>query len=382
MVLSRLLVLAAALALMLALVGCSGGSRHDAVSSRAGVKPAPFAHAGAAPPTAAAEGLLVRAHEQGIFAVAGDQHQLVWEQGPLQGEEKGAKAETTLRWRALANGRTKILARPVNGLEGMAFAAGWAAYVVDRGDHSELLAVRGASGERTVLSEDMLAPPVARGDLLAWGEQQSGRQHVVVRDMADGRSWIAADLAPCSHGHCYRLDAVALADDGVVFSRGAIGPQPSIIMRRRFTGAPAQQTLLRGDPQPRLVPSSAGAAFTWSGHGLYRWDFESAKPKQVELPGMAAPVAFENGRWLYLRGNGCRPALVAQLPDGRTATVVAPPELGRWASRYADVCYELQSLSWAAATPLSAWALVREGFSQESCSDKGLVGVALASPSP
>jgi hypothetical protein len=76
----------------------------------------------------------VRAHEEGVFAVAGDQHELVWEQRPLQGEEKGEKAETTLCWRGAASGRTKIFARPVNGLEGMAFAAGWAAYVVDRGD--------------------------------------------------------------------------------------------------------------------------------------------------------------------------------------------------------------------------------------------------------
>ena len=134
-------------------------------------------------------------------------------------------------------------------------------YAKSAGREIRLVAVRHDGSDRTMLARSVVAPIASRGDLVAWAEQTRGLQRVVVRNMRSGHVWVAARMRPCSHGRCYRIDAVTLAEHGVVFDRGSIGSQPSLLVRRAFGGARAASVPIANDPQPDLAPSSAGALY-------------------------------------------------------------------------------------------------------------------------
>lgn len=103
----------------------------------------------------------------------------------------------------------------------------------------------------------------------------------------------------------YHIGAVALADRGVVFTRDASRPDTSLVVRRSFADARVSTVKIVNDPQPDLVPSSAGALYQAFGHGWYRWDFGQARPRRASFPANSAAqlLSYEHGRWFILTGD-------------------------------------------------------------------------------
>jgi copper transport protein len=235
---------------------------------------------------------------------------LLWE--TVAGEEE---SPTTLVSRDLRTRQTRVVARGVASQYGVAAPAGRPVFAT-ASSPTRLVLLRRA-GRRQILSRALIAPLAWRGNRVAWAEQAGRRQRVVVFDVARGRRWLAADLPACARGRCYRIDRVTLADDGVVFDRGAIGPQPSLVVRRAFSAPRADVMKIEHDPQPDLVPSSAGAIYYALGRGWYRWDFGQAGPRRVLGPAAAIsqPVGYENGSWAFTRPARC---------DGTVATGPSP----------------------------------------------------------
>ena len=230
---------------------------------------APAGGAAPAAPTASSTGpaIVDREQNRNLTPVVVSPQYLVWESAG--GEE--SSLIPSLRQLDLRTSRIRILVRGVVPHFGLASTTGWVVYAVGRG--STLVAVRHDGSRRTTLSRQLVAPIAARGEKVAWADQDATRQRVYVRDMSSGTRWLAADLPRCVGGRCYRIDAVGLADQGVVFVRGAIGPQPSFIVRRGFSDAKATRLAVPNDPQPDLAPSSVGALYYAFGRGWYRWDF-------------------------------------------------------------------------------------------------------------
>jgi len=170
---------------------------------------------------------------------------------------------------------------------------------------------------------------------VAWADQDATRQRVYVRDMSSGTRWLAADLPRCVGGRCYRIDAVGLADQGVVFVRGAIGPQPSFIVRRGFSDAKATRLAVPNDPQPDLAPSSVGALYYAFGRGWYRWDFGRPDTRLTRFRGARqTPVLLNEGDDWFVRVDaqckgGLQRAGARRHARRRLRRPPEPPALGR-----------------------------------------------------
>jgi hypothetical protein len=228
-----------------------------------------------------------------------------------------------------------------------------------------------------ILSDSLAAPLDSRGELVAWAEQAGARQRVVVRNMKTGRKWIAADMPRCAGARCYRIDAVTLADDGVVFDRGAIGTQPSLIVRRRFADARPTTTVLANDPQPELAPSSAGALYFWLRHGWKRWDFDARKPH----PAAAGEtrwwiVAYEHGRLLLRGGSQCRPRLIVRARGMPVQNVPVPASTPVSPRAFGPLCRLMTGFSWHGGRLVTAWAVIPR-ISLNAHTDVGLAGVVI-----
>lgn len=352
--------------LALVAAGCSGGAADES--------PPSLEVSGT--PTAIIEGGVVGVEPDGVMApVALDSDNLYWARGPLESDE----GVPLLLRKSLATGKVSTLAREPLRDFGLAAAAGWVAYATERGgEPPRLLAVRTDGSRSLTLSDALIAPIAARGSMVAWAEERGERQLIIVRDFATGRNWTAADLPRCDDG-CYRIDAVGLAEEGVVAVRGAIGAQPSYIVRRGFASPDFEQLEIPNDPQPDLVPSSAGALYYVLSKGWYRWDFGGGGPELTSFVGAAPPqlVRFEAGTWFVLENDECNQRLEAREPNGR-ATAAVPPETLRAAAGVDEhFCLQLAQLVWTGEQYLSAWFLVPLS-SVESHHDEELVGVLYA----
>jgi hypothetical protein len=308
-----------------------------------------------------------------VKQVAGDRRRLVWETGPLEGEN----SRTTLFERSLG-GRARPLVRNVSSSYGLGLASGWIVYAKG-GARTGLSAIRPDGSGRMVLSRWLAAPFAARGRLIAWIEQHGRQQKVVVRDMSTGRVRLTRMVPRCQHGHCYQLGQVMLADRGVVFTRDSTNPDLSWVVRIRFAGHVLTSVRIPHDPQPNLVPSSTGAVYYVVGRGWYRWDF-GQKPRGTPFP--ASPPApllgRERDRWFLSTRHGCDFGVIVLGADGRRRVVASPQRVRRLASSKSRFCVLLQAFDGTGRRPLTAWALVPPESSEEH-SDKGLIGVALAS---
>lgn len=306
-------------------------------------------------------------------ALAGDRY-VLWETAPPVEGGPPALLQRDLRTR-----RTSTLARDVASQYGLAPASDWVVYATATLP-PRLAAVRRQGGRRLLLSRSLVASVASRGDRVAWAEQDSLRQRVVVRNMARGKTWVAADLPRCDGGRCYRIDAVALADRGVVFARGAIGPQSSFIVRRAFSAPRSESIALPHDPQPDLLPSSAGAAYYALGRGWYRWDFGQARPRRTGFPitGSNQPIRYEEGRWFLLTHGRCGDRIAARLPNGRTVPVTTPQQVRAFAGVSADFCVTFAGLSWTGKQAVTNWVVSPPG-SAHSHSEEGLTGVIFPS---
>jgi hypothetical protein len=298
---------------------------------------------------------------------------LVFMSGELEAEE----VSPSLVGKSLGSARATTLARDVIPNFGVAAAAGWAVYATGGkpGKPPRLVAVKTDGTDRQVLTDSLIAPIASRGTAVAWAEQDGDRQRVVARDLATGSDWIAADIPRCSGG-CFRIDAVALADKGVVFTRGAIGAQPSYVVRRGFSEPKAQRLTVPNDPQPDLVPSSAGALYYVLSRGWYRWDFGERQPRLTRYTGAAPPqvLGFERDRWFVLRGGACAQRLLVLGTDGRTLTTTSPPAVSALAGAAKGDCVTLADLVWTGRQSLTSWFVVPPE-SEEHHENAGLVGV-------
>jgi copper transport protein len=263
----------------------------------------------------------------------------------------------TLQQRDLRTGATTVLARSVAAQYGLAATAGVLVYAT-ASVPPQLVAIRPAEGTRVVLSRRLVAPFAWRGDRIAWAELRGEQHRVIVRNLKTGAEWVASTIPMCDRGHCYRIDAVTLGRDGVVFARGAIGPQPSFVMRRRFSSAHPEELRLAKDPQPDLAPSSAGALFYALGRGWRQWDFAqaNASPVPVDEGQVEQPLMKEGGRWFVLRHDGCDDVVVERV-RGRTSVVGSPAAVRALSGAGKGFCAKFISLTWSEGRAVTTWGV-------------------------
>jgi hypothetical protein len=255
---------------------------------------------------------------------------------------------------------------------GVGATSGWAAFVAPYGSGKALFAVRHGTTRRVVLSTSIVAPVTSHGDRLAWAEERGGRQRVLVRTMTTQHTWVAADLPRCSGGYCYRIDFVTLSDKGVAFDRGAIGTQPSFVLRRRFNG-PLESTPTPGDPQPDLVPSDAGAFYFVLRRGWLAWNFGDRRPRATEAPQppKGQVLAVDKRGILVETGTSCHARLVFM--GGRRVQQFLPPKAA------GDVCAHVTGFSIQANRLVVGWGLLPK-LSLQLHSDEGVLGVLAIHP--
>jgi hypothetical protein len=277
----------------------------------------------------------------------------------------------TVEERDLLTAKTRRLAATSLPSLGVGSTSRWAVFAVPGATQALLVAVPHGGGRRLVLSRSLIAPVASHGERIAWAEGDATRERVIVRNMATGRNSVAADLPRCLGGDCYRIDDVTLADEGVVFSRGAVGPQPSVVMRRRF-GGPLEETAVPNDPQPDLIPSFAGAYYYAYARGWRRWDFGGTRPRAVPGPPAAAgeALALDRKGLLVQGGDTCHPTLVFRA-GGAPETFAAPRPQG--AKPFGHLCSIVTGFSLQPDRLVVGWALLPE-VSLQSHSDVGLVG--------
>ena len=270
--------------------------------------------------------------------------------------------------------KTTLVAAGLPAL-GVGATAGWAAFVAPYGNGQALFAVRHRTTRRVVLSTSIVSPVTSHGDELAWAEERGGRQRVLVRTMTTQHTWVAADFPRCAAGNCYRIDYVTLSDAGVAFDRGAIGPQPSFVLRRRFDG-PLESTAVPGDPQPDLVPSSAGAFYFVLDRGWFRWDFASRHPQLTAAPRPpTAQVLAVSARGVLVQtGTSCHAKLVF-MSAGRSQTLLPPKTAGATG----EVCAHVTGFSIEAKRLVVGWGLLPK-LSLQTHSDAGVLGILAIHP--
>jgi len=321
-------------------------------------------------------GPLVVARDRSVGPIAVSRDHLVWEEGDPE-----ARRGSTVFQREIKGGKVTRLAENAVPTFGLASTSDWVVYQTSqRTGSSGLAAVTHDGARRVVLTASVIAPIASRGEFVAWAEQDGERQRIVVRDMGSAKVWVAADMPRCERGRCYRIDAVELSDAGVVFVRGAVGPHPSVIVRRAFTAPEPEEVEVVGDPQPDLVSSEAGGLYFALLRGWYTWDFGDRRPHATRFSGSTPPqlVRYEAGSWLILARSGCQSRLERRSADGRSVELVTPAAVRAAARASEDVCIELSGLAWTGRQWLTAWSLIPPE-SQEEHIEAGLEGVLIAS---
>jgi hypothetical protein len=311
-----------------------------------------------------------------IAAIASSGPYLVWETGSSKRHPLSALMERDQR-----TGRMRRLARSTLPAFGIGTTAQWVVYATEAASRIDLVAVRHDGSKRFALTHSLAAPVTSRGDRIAWAEQDDDVQRVVVREMAAGRQWTAWQLGRCRHNRCYRIDAVTLADEGVAFDRGAIGMQPSIVVRRRFDQPRPSLFEVAHDPQPDLATSSAGVLFYWLGHGWMRWDFARKRPEPTNVKGSSWVLADEHDRLLLRGGSRCNPRLIVQLPRERSFVIRAPASTSASPKGFGPLCRLLTGVTWQGSRLLAAWYVIPK-LSLQAHADVGLVGVIMATHIP
>ena len=305
-----------------------------------------------------------------VASIATDGRNLAWELAASRAQPLSPLFERKLRGGPV----TRLAARTLPEF-GLASTATHVVYAEQGKSGPELVAIRHDRRHRIVLTRSLAAPIASRGNRVAWAEQSGSTQRVVVRHMTSGRVWIAAQMRRCDRTGCYRIDAVTLADGGVVFDRGAVGPQPSFIVRRRFHDRKPTIVKLPNDPQPDLARSSDGAYYYWLQHGWMRWDFGDARQQATGRQGPHSWVLDnEQGRLLLQTGPQCKPRLVIQLPTGRALVAAAPSSTPASPKNFGPLCRAMNAFAWQRPRLLIAWSLIPK-ISIESHTDVGVVSV-------
>ncbi len=305
-----------------------------------------------------------------------DANHLVWESGPIESDA----FQPLLHDRTLSTGATRTIAGNVNPLFGVASTSRFVFYAQGSGAQISLIEVSHRGGSRVTLTDALVAPIASRGDVVAWAEGLGAIQRVVAFDVARNKQWVVARMPRCTDAGCYRIDAVTVAERGVVFTRAAVGTQPSLVVRRAFGEQQVQSRAIAGDPQPDLIPSSAGALYYVLARGWYRWDFGNARPIQVTFANrpVKSLIRHEHGHWYWLVQRGCSFEVESALGAGGTAgPLVAQKELKGLAPGPGPACAQLGGSAWAGSQLLTSWAIAWEP-SEAAHIDMGLRGVIFA----
>lgn len=370
----------ALLGLLAAVVVAASRGAHGGTAShpaaRAGFDPVSFTRAAALPPRRRLPtGPLLVARRSAVGPVAVDVRHVVAVVGPIEAEDTLPR----LVQRELPRGPARTLARDVDPTQGLASTAEWVAYATSRG---RLAAIRHDGSGRRILTRSLIAPLGSRGELVAWAESRGSRERVIVRDMGSGTQWVAADMPRCRSAGCYRIDAVTLANRGVVFTRGAIGPQPSFVVRRAFSAARPSAVEIPNDPQPDLAPSSAGALYYAFARGWYRWDFGRRPLPTVFSGRIRRPdvLRYENGRWLVLTRRGCEMGLRERRRGAPAVDLETAAQLRSLLGIRDRRCVSSLGVAWTGSQAVSAWAILPHGDLERHV-DSGLAGLAVVSDS-
>jgi hypothetical protein len=308
--------------------------------------------------------------------VATDSRHLVWESGPIESDQ----FQPTLHDRDLSTGATKTLSSNVNPLFELASNSRFVFYARSSANSTSVVRVS-HSGTHTLVLTDALATPIAsRGNVVAWGEQSGPTQRVVA--YTGTRRWIVARMSRCTTTGCYRLGDVTVAKGGIVFTRDAVGSEPSFVVRTAFGANGVQSVVIRNDPQPDLVTSSSGALYYVLSRGWYRWDFGSASPRPVAFANspLKQLILHEGSHWYWLVRHGCSVRL-ASTPGGNAAALAVPRRLARLGKGLGPSCTQLGGLAWAGTHAIASWAIASNAAEAEH-SDAGLRGVVVSARVP
>jgi hypothetical protein len=311
-----------------------------------------------------------------VFHVAVFGNHLVWEAAGLESDKA-----SVLRQEDLGTGRILTLAANVLPDYGLVATHGWVFYATQApSGRVQLAGVRYDGSGHMFLSGYLAAPIDGLGDVVGWAEVDGGEFNVLVRDATRKATWLAASIPRCSKEGCYRVDAVTLAHGGVVFDLGAVGPQPSRVVRRSFGAVHTSTVEVPGDPQPDLVPSSAGALYYRFNHGWYRWNFGEERPHATSYMGAtpASLLRFDEGHFfLLITHQGCKSAITAQKPDGRSMVLQRSRRIFRLSQSQKHECAYVTDLTWTGHQAIAAWTIA-SAKAESSHEDAGLVGVIVA----
>ncbi len=312
--------------------------------------------------------------------VSADTDHLVWESGPIQSDA----FEPDLHDRVLSTGTTRTIAKNVDPLFGVASTSQFVFYARTSGKQTALLEVSHGGTDPRVVTHALVTPIASRGDVVAWGERSGPWQQVMALDATSRRQWTVARMPNCSPSGCYRLDAVTVADDGIVFTRAAVGSQPSLVVRRAFGDRRTHSLAIARDSQPDLVPSSTGALYYALSRGWYRWDFGDSRPRPVAFANDPAKslIRHENTVWYWLSRHGCD-FQVESSTDANTRAValVAARRLESLAPGETPACTQLSGFAWSGRQAIASW-VIAPAASEAAHVDLGLRGVVVAGSQP
>jgi hypothetical protein len=315
-------------------------------------------------------------HHAAVGPVAASARDLVWESGPLEAET----LSPSLQDRNLATGSTRTFAGTVNPLFGLASTSRFVFFVRSSGNSTNVVRTSHRGTNARVLTNDLVTPIASRGSVVAWGEQAGPTERVVA--YTGTRRWIVAQLPRCTTKGCYRLDAVTVAKDGIVFTRDAVGSQRSFVVRRAFGTGTIQSIAVTRDPQPDLVPSSSGALYYVLLRGWYRWDFGSARPRPVSFANDAPKqlILHEGSRWYWLVRHDCS-VRIESSAGGNASGLNLPARLAELGPQAGRTCIELGALVLARTHAIASWAIASKA-AEEDHSDAGLRGAVISARVP
>jgi hypothetical protein len=276
--------------------------------------------------------------------------------------------------RNLATRETRVLARNLSPLFGLASTSDSLAFATHGSAGTDLVTTDFTGGHRRVLSHSLAAPFDARGDIVAWAEEVAARQRVVALNLRTGRRLVVMDEDRCRRGRCYRIDRVTVARDGVAFDRGSVGQgYPSLVARRSWDSARTEFTPVPHDPQPDLARSADGALYYQLRRGWFEWNFGEERPRAT-AEAKTWLLEARGGRRLVLRGGACGASVGVLDSSGRMTPLPAPRSTPASPTQFGPLCRQLTGLVWSGNRLLIGWAFTPR-VSIEGHNDVGLSGL-------
>jgi hypothetical protein len=376
----RLLLGAALACACLGLTSCGGsGDTRSAPAQDF----AALARATTASPPQLADSVLVRVEGSAVGALAVDSTHIVWESGPIQSDD----FQPSVYERDLETHRVRVLAKDADPLYGLASTAGWVFYARRTPSGIELRQVaHGTAGGDRAVTTALLGPVASRGNVVAWAEQDGKRQTVVALDSTSGRRYIVARVPACTNSGCYRIGQIAIAEEGIVFTRNAIEGQPSMLVRWTFATQGTRSFIVPNDPQPDVVATPHGVLYYALLRGWFQLTYTGDRPTAYAPPRKPAGAILvgRRGQRVYLLvRRGCNSEMHWAAAAGRpnAHTLLRPRSVRVLAGASDGACVQLAGITWADRQPLTSWSLAPEE-DVAGHTDDGLRGVIVAgSPS-